>query len=107
MINPTTKTGVMRVNAGLAALIAAGRIGVDDPALRPVRANGPPQDANGRQRGGTGRARNANDRPESRSRADTLAGARYARHHHAPESDRTLILRSIRAVFWLRFEAAA
>jgi hypothetical protein len=36
-----------------------------------------------------------------------LSGARYARHRHAPDSERTLILRSIRAVFWLRFAEAA
>lgn len=75
VINPTTKTGVMRVNAGLAALVAAGQIGVDDPALRPVRANGRPQGANGRQGGGNGRPRNANDRPEGRSWASGIAGA--------------------------------
>jgi len=32
---------------------------------------------------------------------------RYARHRYAPDSERTLILRSIRAVFWLYFEKAA
>ncbi len=107
VVHPTTKTGVMRVNAGLAALVAAGRFGVDDPALRAVRTNGRPRDANGRQRGVNGRPRNANDRPEGRSWASGIAGARYARPRNRPESERTLILESIRAVFWLRFSQAA
>ncbi|GIK17837.1 MAG: hypothetical protein BroJett004_00010 [Planctomycetota bacterium] len=32
---------------------------------------------------------------------------RYARHRNRPESERTLILESLRAVFWLRFSQAA
>lgn len=36
-----------------------------------------------------------------------MARARYARHRHAADSERTLILRSIRAVYWMRFEEAA
>ncbi|MBW7904810.1 MAG: recombinase zinc beta ribbon domain-containing protein [Phycisphaerae bacterium] len=36
-----------------------------------------------------------------------IAGARYARHRNAPESETTLILESLRAVFWLRFSEAA
>ncbi|KAA0219127.1 MAG: hypothetical protein EDS66_17805 [Planctomycetota bacterium] len=71
VVHPTTKTGVMRVNAGLAALVAAGRFGVDDPALRAVRTNGRPRDANGRQRGVNGRPRNANDRPAVTGRIKT------------------------------------
>ena len=55
VIYPTMKTGIMRVNAGLAALIEVGRIGVDHPGLRPPR--------------------NTNDRPEGRSPAYTIAGA--------------------------------
>lgn len=39
--------------------------------------------------------------------AGQLAGARYARHRNRPESERTLILESLRAVFWLRFSQAA
>lgn len=87
IVDPVRKTGVMRVNAGLAVLIEAGRVGVDHPGLLPPR--------------------NANDRPNGRSPAFAIAGARYARHRHAPDSERTLILASIRAVFWLRFEQAA
>ncbi len=74
VINPITKTGVMRVNAGLAALVAAGQIGVDDLARRPVRPNERPQDANGRQRGAKAWPRNANDRPEGRSWASGIEG---------------------------------
>lgn len=37
----------------------------------------------------------------------SIAGARYARPRNRPESERTLILESLRAVFWLRFSQAA
>jgi len=41
------------------------------------------------------------------AKAVSIAGARYARHRNAPESEKTLILRSIRGVFWLHFAKAA
>ncbi|KAB2937987.1 MAG: hypothetical protein F9K17_15870 [Phycisphaerae bacterium] len=67
VIDPVTKTGVMRVNAGLAALIAAGRVGVDEPGLQPITADGRP-------RGTSGRPRNAKDRPDGRSPVYGIAG---------------------------------
>lgn len=36
-----------------------------------------------------------------------MAGAHYARRRNASESEKTLILRSIREVFWLRFGQVA
>lgn len=68
IVDPVGKTGVMRVNAGLAALIEAGRDGLDDPCLRPLVANERPRGANGRPR-------NANDRPNGRSPASAIVGA--------------------------------
>lgn len=40
-------------------------------------------------------------------REPTIDAARYARPRNPPESERGLILRSIRAVFWEHFERAA